>query len=53
MPENHRTPNQEPGRVKTRMPYRKPRLEKHGHMAEVTQKSGTSHDNSQSWPTKK
>ena len=53
MPENSRDPNQEHSDPKLRKPYKRPRLKKHGHMAEVTQKSGTSHDNSQSWPTKK
>ena len=53
MSEKHRDPNREQGGPKTRRPYRKPQLKKHGHMAEVTQKSGTSYDNSQTWPTKK
>lgn len=53
MPENHRDPKRKQSGSKTRRPYKKPVLKKHGHMAEVTQKSGTSFDNSQQWPTKK
>lgn len=53
MSENHREPKKDQSYPKTRKPYRKPQLKKHGHMADVTQKSGTSFDNSQTWPTKK
>jgi hypothetical protein len=53
MPEDNRDPKREERASKARKPYRKPELKRHGHMAEVTQKSGTSFDNSQQWPTKK
>jgi len=53
MPDNHRDPNREANGSKTRRPYRKPELKKHGHMAEVTQKSGNNFDNSQQWQSKK
>lgn len=53
MPENHRDPKQDQSGAKTRKPYKKPQLKKHGHMAEVTQKSGVNFDNSQQWQSKK
>ena len=33
-------------------PYEEPKLEKLGHMAQVTQKSGTGGDGSPSWPNR-
>ena len=53
MSEKHRDLERAQSGPKPREPYRKPVLKKHGHMADVTQKSGVNFDNSQTWPTRK
>lgn len=53
MPDNYRDPKRNQSGSKTRKPYNKPELKKHGHMADVTQKSGNNFDNSQQWQSKK